>query len=177
TKEMLLLDVTPLSLGIEVAGGVTDKVILRNSTVPASATQYYTTQVDGQANVEFRHGLRRESNLGLNHGPADASHRLAVPPSVLPEIESKVAANVVERDRDQQIVDVVSAEMRIAVGRNHLENAVVQLENRDIESAAAEIVDRDNAVCLLVQAVSQRCRRWFVAQPQNIQTRYASGIF
>src|ERR1700678_700743 len=65
TENMLLLDVTPLSLGIEVAGGVTDKIILRNSTIPASATQFYTTQVDGQANVAI-HVLQGERELAKN---------------------------------------------------------------------------------------------------------------
>ena len=61
-REMLLLDVTPLSLGIETIGGVVSKIIMRNSTIPASGREMYTTSVDNQTAVDI-HVVQGEREL------------------------------------------------------------------------------------------------------------------
>jgi len=64
-REMLLLDVTPLSLGVETMGGVVSKIILRNSTIPATGREMFTTAVDNQTAVDF-HVLQGEREMAAD---------------------------------------------------------------------------------------------------------------
>ncbi|TKB93776.1 MAG: molecular chaperone DnaK [Nitrospira sp.] len=108
TTDMLLLDVTPLSLGIETMGGVMSSLIRRNTTIPASAKEMFTTYVDGQTGVDI-HILQGEREL-VKDNRSLAQFRLKVPPlpAGVPRIEVTFLIDA------NGILNVTATDMRTA---------------------------------------------------------------
>jgi hypothetical protein len=77
---------------------------------------------------------------------------------------------------DDEVVDVVAAEVRVAVGRDDLHDVVADLEDRDVERAAAEVVDGDDLVLLLVEAVGERRRGRLVDDALDVEAGDAAGV-
>jgi molecular chaperone HscA len=113
-KDILLLDVTPLSLGIETLGGLMDVIIPRNSKVPARAARQYTTSVDGQANMKISVYQGERELVSENRKLAEFTLKgIPAMPAGLPKIEVgflinadgilKVTANEVRSGLKQEI--------------------------------------------------------------------------
>jgi molecular chaperone DnaK len=87
-KDVLLLDVTPLSLGIETLGGVCTRLISRNTTIPTKKSEIFTTAADSQTSVEI-HVLQGEREMALNNRTIGRFHLDGIPPAPrgVPQVE------------------------------------------------------------------------------------------
>jgi hypothetical protein len=83
---------------------------------------------------------------------------------------------IVHEPGDQGVVPVVAAQVRVAVGRLDLEDAVADLEHGHVERAAAQVEHRDLLVLLLVEPVGQRGRRRLVDDAQDLEARDLAGV-
>jgi molecular chaperone DnaK (HSP70) len=143
-KTMLLLDVTPLSLGIETYGGTVAKIIPRNSAIPASAQELYTTGVDNQTGIDI-HVLQGERELAKDCRSL-ARFTLKVPPAPagLPRIEVKflIDANGILQvaAKDLRTGERHSLEVQPSYGINDSE--IERMLEESIEYAEQDFAER-----------------------------------
>jgi len=134
-KNMLLLDVTPLSLGIETMGGVVAKIIPRNSTIPASAQELFTTGVDNQTGIDI-HVLQGERELAKDCRSL-ARFQLKVPPGPagLARVEVKFLIDA------NGILQVSARDLRTAEERSIEVQPSYGLSDAEIEHMLEESIE------------------------------------
>ncbi len=143
-KNMLLLDVTPLSLGIETMGGVVAKIIPRNSTIPASAQEMFTTGVENQTGIDL-HVLQGERELAKDcRSLARFQLRVAPGPAGLARIEVKFlidASGILQvAARDLRTGEEQTIEVQPSYGLNDAE--VEKMLEESIEHAEQDFTER-----------------------------------
>src|SRR6185503_14881938 len=153
-KDLLLLDVTPLSLGIETLGGVMTALIQRNTTIPTRKSETFSTATDGQTSVEV-HVLQGERQMARDNRTLGKFHLDGIPPAPrgLPQIEvtfdidANGILNVSAKDR------ATSKEQRIRIeSSSGLSKDEVERMRRDAEAHAGEDKSRREVVELKNQA-------------------------
>ena len=132
-KGLLLLDVTPLSLGIETMGGVSTKVIERNTTIPTSKSQVFSTAADGQSSVEV-HVLQGEREFAKDNKTLGVFKLDGIPPAPrgIPQIEVKFDIDA------NGIVKVSAKDLGTGKEQNITITSSTNMSKEDIDKAVKE---------------------------------------
>ena len=162
-EDLLLLDVTPLSLGIEALGGVVAKIIQRNSTIPASATEHFTTGVDGQTNVAI-HVVQGERELAKDCRSLARFDLKGIPPMMagLPRIEVKflIDANGILHvsAREQRSSKEAEVEVKPTYGLTdeQVEEMILSsFDNAEEDIHARQVIEAKNEAETILAAVDK----------------------
>ena len=153
-KDILLLDVTPLSLGVETLGGVMTKMIGRNTTIPTKKTEVYSTAVDGQTNVEI-HVLQGEREMAGDNKSLGTFRLDGIPPAprgvpqieVTFDIDANGILSVTAKDKGSGKEQSISITGASTLSENEVEKMV-----KDAESNAAADKEKREKIDLKNQA-------------------------
>ncbi len=166
-REMLLLDVTPLSLGIETMGGVVSKIILRNSTVPASGRDAFTTGVDNQTAVDI-HVLQGERELAVDCRSLARFRLSGIPPmpAGLPRVEVRfqIDANgilsVAARELRTGIEQQIEVKPSYGLTDEDVERMLIEsFEHAEADFEARLVIDARNEAEAVINATERSLRR------------------
>ncbi|MCZ0898462.1 molecular chaperone DnaK, partial [Microcoleus sp. HI-ES] len=151
-KDILLLDVTPLSLGVETLGGVMTKIIPRNTTIPTKKSETFSTAVDGQTNVEI-HVLQGEREMANDNKDLGTFRLDGVPPAprgvpqieVTFDIDANGILNVAAKDKGTGKEQSISITGASTLPSNEVERMVKEAEsNASADKERRERIDRKN---------------------------------
>jgi molecular chaperone DnaK len=160
-KDILLLDVTPLSLGVETLGGVMTKLIERNTTIPTSRSQVFSTAADNQTSVEV-HVLQGEREMARDNRTLGRFHLDGIPPAPrgMPQIEvtydldANGILNVKAQDKGTGREQSVTITASSTLGKEEVERMVKEAEAHSAEDRAKreEVELRNQADHMIHQA-------------------------
>ncbi len=163
-KDILLLDVTPLSLGVETLGGVMTKMITRNTTIPTKKSETYSTAVDGQTNVEI-HVLQGEREMASDNKSLGTFRLDGIPPAprgvpqieVTFDIDANGILSVTAKDKGSGKEQSISITGASTLSENEVEKMVKDAEaNAAADKEKRERIDLKNqAETLIYQAEKQ----------------------
>ena len=163
-KDILLLDVTPLSLGVETLGGVMTKMITRNTTIPTKKTETYSTAVDGQTNVEI-HVLQGEREMASDNKSLGTFRLDGIPPAprgvpqieVTFDIDANGILSVTAKDKGSGKEQSISITGASTLSDNEVDKMVKDAEaNAAADKEKRERIDLKNqAETLIYQAEKQ----------------------